>query len=185
MYETSGARFGLAFDPAAVQRSAWGPLTLAFDGYDPALTTQGRYRYAGPANWGSGELALITPDSISALEGFGHITARHTSGEASFLSGVMTTRGTFSQMYGRYEVRVRIPEGRGLEAYFELLPVSLKMQPAIDVFRVLGAEPGVDCWAISLVSWSAFRKPRKAASLTFWLLSAAPTLVAFATHLAT
>lgn len=48
--ETAGARFGAAFDPAAVQRSPWGSFTFAFDGVpDPthargaeARATRGR-----------------------------------------------------------------------------------------------------------------------------------------------
>jgi beta-glucanase (GH16 family) len=91
----------------------------------------------------SGDLALTSPDAITVSGGEAHLTARHEGGETPYVSGVMTTRGTFAQMYGRFEIRVRIPQGRGLDARFQLLPVSLKTLPGIDVFRVIGSEPAV------------------------------------------
>ena len=91
----------------------------------------------------AGELALAAPDAILVSGGQAHITARRQAGDLPFVSGVITTRGTFSQQYGRFEIRFRVPEGRGLEARFQLLPVSLKTLPSIDVVDVLGAEPGI------------------------------------------
>ena len=91
----------------------------------------------------SGELALTSPDAIIVSGGQAHLTARHEGGEIPYVSGVMTTRGTFAQIYGRFEIRMRIPEGRGLDARFQLLPVSLKTLPGIDVFRAIGSEPAV------------------------------------------
>ena len=90
----------------------------------------------------SGELARAVPEAITVSAGQAMISARHEGGEPPFTSGVMTTRGTFAQMYGRFEVRLRIAEGRGLETRVQLLPVSLKTLPAIDILDALGAEPG-------------------------------------------
>ena len=57
--ETAGARFGAAFDPAQVQRIPWGTFTFAFDGIASAAQARpGAVRYAGPAGFGSGEIAL-------------------------------------------------------------------------------------------------------------------------------
>ncbi len=90
-----------------------------------------------------GELARAVPEAITVSDGQAMISARHEGGEPPFTSGVMTTRGTFAQMYGRFEVRLRIAEGRGLETHVQLLPVSLKTLPAIDILDALGAEPGM------------------------------------------
>lgn len=124
-----------------------GELTFAeeFDGNALDLTKWSPHDPFGGKR--SGELALTSPEAITVSGGVAHITASRPATsqaeEIPFISGVMSTRGTFSQMYGRFEARLRIPEGRGLEARLQLLPVSLKTLPAIDIFHALGSEPGV------------------------------------------
>ena len=49
--------------------------------------------------------------------------------------------GTFAQTYGRFEIRCRVPAGRGLRAGFWLLPVPLGPLPEIDVFETAGSPP--------------------------------------------
>ena len=51
MFITRGARFGDAFDSADVERSDWGSVRFIFDGCG-----SGRMQYAGPSEFGSGEL---------------------------------------------------------------------------------------------------------------------------------
>jgi beta-glucanase (GH16 family) len=53
---------------------------------------------------------------------------------------MMTTYGSFAQMYGRFEIRCRMPVGRGLEPKFWLLPLTGEI-PEIDVFDAVGSEP--------------------------------------------
>jgi hypothetical protein len=53
LLQVSGGRFGSQFDPADVQRRAWGRVTLVFDG-DASATL----RYEGPAAYGSGTRTL-------------------------------------------------------------------------------------------------------------------------------
>lgn len=50
---TSGPVFGAAFDPDLVVRSNWGSVALTFEDCD-----SGRVDYAGPADFGSGRIAL-------------------------------------------------------------------------------------------------------------------------------
>lgn len=68
LIETRGARFGAAFDPTAVQRSAWGPLTLVFDGADPAVSARGRMRFSGPTAYGSDERPLTQLTHLAHLD---------------------------------------------------------------------------------------------------------------------
>lgn len=58
-----------------------------------------------------------------------------------FRSGMMSTTGKFSQRYGRFEIRCRVPAGRGLWPAFWLLPEPPSWPPEIDVFEILGEEP--------------------------------------------
>jgi beta-glucanase (GH16 family) len=71
------------------------------------------------------------PESVAVSGGQLHIA----------VSGVVSTFGVFSQTYGRFEIRCRVPTGQGLRPRFRLLPVPLGPLPEIDVFETTGAAP--------------------------------------------
>jgi len=71
------------------------------------------------------------PDAVRVSGGQLHIAA----------AGVVSTFGTFSQTYGRFEIRCRVPAGRRLLPRFRLLPVPLGPLPEIDVFETTGNAP--------------------------------------------
>ena len=56
----------------------------------------------------------------------------------SYTSGLLTTKASFSQMYGLFEIRAKMPKGKGLWPAFWLLPVNRAWPPEIDVLEVLG-----------------------------------------------
>ena len=61
--------------------------------------------------------------------------------ERAYTSGMMTTYRKFAQQYGRFEIRCRVPKGKGLWPAFWLLPDPLGWPPEIDVLETLGHEP--------------------------------------------
>lgn len=64
-----------------------------------------------------------------------------------YVSGVLTTEKGFNHQYGRFEVRARVPSGKGLWSAFWLLPSfdrwpeGVAVLPEIDVMEHLGDEP--------------------------------------------
>jgi beta-glucanase (GH16 family) len=60
-----------------------------------------------------------------------------------YTSGLITTQRSFSQVYGVFEIRARMPKGRGLWPAFWLLPVDRSWPPEIDVLEILGHETTV------------------------------------------
>jgi beta-glucanase (GH16 family) len=67
--------------------------------------------------------------------------AFYSGKQRAYTSGMMTTYGKFSQEYGRFEIRCRVPKGKGMWPAFWLLPEPLGWPPEIDVLEILGHEP--------------------------------------------
>ena len=88
---------------------------------------------------GAGKAPQVVPGAVEVSDGHARITARREDGK--FTSGVISSYGTFGQMYGRFEVRLKAPQGRGFESRVRLMPVPSGTVPAIDVVRILGTAP--------------------------------------------
>jgi beta-glucanase (GH16 family) len=62
-------------------------------------------------------------------------------GKQRYQSGCITTELTHWQQYGYFEMRARMPKGRGFWPAFWLLPKSAAWPPEIDVVEATGAKP--------------------------------------------
>jgi beta-glucanase (GH16 family) len=59
-----------------------------------------------------------------------------------YISGILTTQGTFSQKYGYFEIRSKIPVGRGVWPAFWMLADDGGWPPEVDVMEGRGERPG-------------------------------------------
>ncbi|MDB6022114.1 MAG: Beta-glucanase/Beta-glucan synthetase [Pedosphaera sp.] len=93
------------------------------------------------------ELQAYVKDAFETVDGILRIKAEkrpafYAGKERNYTSGMLTTYGKFSQRYGRFEIRCRIPKGKGMWPAFWLLPDPLGWPPEIDILEILGHEPG-------------------------------------------
>jgi len=108
----------------------------------------------GPGNdgWGNNELEYYTdrPENAS-LDGAGNlaITARSESfGGRSFTSARLNTKGIFTQTYGRFEARIKMPWGPGIWPAFWMLGANIDEVAwpkcgEIDIMEYRGQEPNL------------------------------------------
>jgi len=103
----------------------------------------------GNNGWGNNELEYYTarPQNVYVSNGLLHIVARRESYDGGrYTSAKMRTRGRFSQKYGRFEFRARLPQGKGYWPAFWLMPENATYGPwaasgEIDVMENKGAHP--------------------------------------------
>lgn len=103
-----------------------------------------------PAGWGNGELQYYTDrsDNVTVQNGLLIITAKEESfGNSNYTSARLLTKGKFEQTYGRFEARIRLPNGKGLWPAFWLLgddSNGAEIWPQIgeiDIMEYVGDEP--------------------------------------------
>jgi Glycosyl hydrolases family 16 len=59
----------------------------------------------------------------------------------SYSSGLLTSKGSFSQKYGVFEIRAKMPRRKGLWPAFWLLPANNTWPPELDILEILGDNP--------------------------------------------
>jgi beta-glucanase (GH16 family) len=102
--------------------------------------------YVDPSYAGDGTTALgVNPFSVS--NGVLSITANPTpSADLSALygykytSGLLTTANSFSQEYGYFEIKAKLPSGQGLWPAFWLLPENHQSISELDIFEQIGGD---------------------------------------------
>lgn len=102
-----------------------------------------------PAGWGNNELQTYTSnaENVEVQNGLLVITARENNA-GGYTSARIKTQGLFEQQYGRFEARIRLPQGKGLWPAFWLLGNDCDVNPwpacgEIDIMEYLGNKPTI------------------------------------------
>ncbi len=128
-----------------------------FDGPDNSPPDPAKWNFeTGGRGWGNNELETYTARTANArlLGGNLAITALRETYTGSdgvtreFTSARLNTKGRFSQKYGRFEARIKLPTGQGIWPAFWMLGDNIDTAgwPAcgeIDIMENLGSEPSL------------------------------------------
>jgi beta-glucanase (GH16 family) len=149
--------YSVAFDPAPPPSPKW---TLVwsdeFSGPDGSHPDSAKWAYdLGGKGWGNRELETYTNRLENARVEKGNlvITARkeaYTGPDGvtrDYTSARLKTQGLFAQAYGRFEARIKIPEGQGMWPAFWMLgdditSVGWPKCGEIDIMENVGKQPG-------------------------------------------
>lgn len=129
--------WGDEFDGAEIDRKKWD-----FD--------VGNRLPSGQPGWGNDELQFYTARAENARvkDGMLHIRAAREPYEgAAFTSARLKTRGLFAKQFGRFEIRAKLPTGKGVWPAIWMLPQDSKYggwaaSGEIDIMEARGQEPG-------------------------------------------
>ncbi|HEX5504504.1 MAG TPA: family 16 glycosylhydrolase [Thermomicrobiales bacterium] len=104
---------------------------------------QTAYPWGARNNAGNNELQYYADDALSAANGALSIRAdRRALGGFNYTSGLISSYGSFAATYGYFEVRAKLPRGKGYWPAFWLSPADYRQwPPEIDVFEAAGDQP--------------------------------------------
>jgi beta-glucanase (GH16 family) len=129
-----------------------------FQGKDGSRPDASKWTYdIGGSGWGNHELEYYTnrPENARIEHGELVITARQEpytgpdGAKFKYTSARLKTEGLFSQAYGRFEARIKLPAGQGIWPAFWLLGENISSVGwpkcgEIDIMENIGKEPGVN-----------------------------------------
>ncbi len=115
------------------------------DDFDGSSLDEQKWTSAYP--WGRdrssvGELQYYAEDAFELDSGKLRIIAKPSSrGTHNYDSGLISSHKSFTTQYGRFEIRCKMVNGKGLWPAFWLLPITTEWPPEIDVFESYGHKP--------------------------------------------
>lgn len=131
-----------------------------FDGAAGSAVDSAKWGFdVGGGGWGNKERQYYTNTSDNAaLDGAGNlvITAKKSTlkklrcwyGRCGYTSARILTKGKFSQAYGRFEARIKVPHGQGIWPAFWMLGSNIDAAGwpvcgEIDIMENIGREPAI------------------------------------------
>jgi beta-glucanase (GH16 family) len=120
--------WGDEFDGRRIDRSRW---TIA--------NTLGKPQYAGELN--SYDWSEVDVAGGSLILRSRPRPQPRLAGTTAYISGRVSTQGKFAFLYGRVEIRAKLPGTPGVWPAIWMLPADGSWPPEVDVIELLGGEP--------------------------------------------
>ncbi|SOD19718.1 glycoside hydrolase family 16 protein [Pedobacter xixiisoli] len=104
----------------------------------------------GTEGWGNWELQYYRKENTKVHNGYLTITAKKESfGGKEYTSSRLTTEAKKDFLYGRIEMRAKLPKGQGIWPAFWALGANIRTTPwpfsgEIDIMEMVGGGPGKD-----------------------------------------
>ena len=86
-------------------------------------------------------MQYYAPEAVTLQDGILKITAENRPMKGyPYTSGIITTQDRFSQEYGLFTIRAKLPKGKGFWPAVWLLPTQPDYPTEIDIFEMLGKD---------------------------------------------
>lgn len=124
--------------------------------------------------WGNNELQYYTNNTKNVRVEEGHLVIealKDSLGSKAFSSAKIVSRDKGDWLYGRFEIKARLPEGKGTWPAIWMLPSDWKYGgwPAsgeIDIMEHVGYDPGVVHGTIHTESYNHIKQTQKEGKIT-------------------
>ena len=111
------------------------------DEFDGKTLDLSKWRIEDAALEKNNELEYYSPDEVYVHDGLLTLRSRKRKmAKRQYTSGLAETKGKFSQTFGRFEIRAKLPRGQGIWPAHWLLPENGQWPPEIDIMEFLGHE---------------------------------------------
>jgi len=122
-----------------------------FNGASGTKPDSSKWSYdTGGGGWGNMQLQNYTssPNNVS-MDGSGNLAIIALSDSGGYTSGRINTEGKFSQTYGRFEARIKLPYGAGMWPAFWMLGTNVNSVGwptcgEMDIMENKGVEPSIE-----------------------------------------
>lgn len=95
------------------------------------------------------ELQYYSPTNVTIKNGLLQITSKKEQFKGKeYTSGALNTKGKFQLLYGKVEMRAKLPAGQGIFPAFWMMTDSDNSLPEIDIMEMLGQKP-TEIWMVT------------------------------------
>lgn len=118
------------------------------DNFDSSNLNTAKWNVVDWAADKNNELEYYTPNNVSLSNGeLCIITKKMEYNGRSFTSGAIETKDKFHLLYGKVEIRAKLPSGKGLFPAFWMLSLDESSLPEIDIMEMIGDYPS-EIWMV-------------------------------------
>jgi beta-glucanase (GH16 family) len=130
-----------SYVPSAPPDLARAALTFQ-DEFDGTAVDSSKWNIISRNIYYKGILSAHNPDMVSVQDGHLRIDLKATPYRSmNYSGGEIDTRDKFSQQYGYFEARMKMPGGSAIHSAWWLWPQSDRWPPEIDIVEMKGNEP--------------------------------------------